>query len=245
MKAPFIGINMDYSSYPDYPATDPQFRDCYDIYAPYVDVVADAGGVPLLVPCLNNESLLGKYVELIDGFVFTGGEDYPSEFYGELSEPETTVCHKRRSQIDIKLVHLVLATGMPVLGICGGLQLINIAAGGKLIQHLKNADTHRATSHTHDAEHSVTIIKGTILASMFGVERLVVNSAHHQGVHPEHIGNGLRITAQADDGTIEALEPVEERFLLAIQWHPERIQDSEHCWRIFSAFIKASNEWRI
>ncbi|MEW6671301.1 MAG: gamma-glutamyl-gamma-aminobutyrate hydrolase family protein [Thermodesulfobacteriota bacterium] len=239
MQPPVIGLNMDYTCYPKYPAGDPQFRDCYDIYAPYVDMVAAAGGIPLPIPPVGNVQLLEEYLERVDGFVFTGGEDYPPEFYGEKPQPHLQPAHPRRCQADIHLARWVLASDMPVLGICGGLQLINIALGGKLIQHLDSVNTHKAASFTKDASHAVTLIGGTTLSAVFKTGRLRVNSAHHQAVHPDHIGTGLRVAALAPDGVIEALETVGKRFLVGVQWHPERMAEAEQGRLIFYALISA------
>lgn len=239
MRLPVIGLNMDFTCYPKYPATDPRFRECYDVYAPYVDRVADAGGLPLPIPPLENSRLLEKYLDRLDGFLFTGGEDYPPEFYGENPQPELIPAHPRRVQADIHLARLVLSSKIPVLGICGGLQLINIALGGKLIQHLNPVEKHKAISYTKDASHAVTLVDGTSLSGVFKTSHLVVNSAHHQAVHPRHIGAGLRVAALAADGVIEALESVENRFLLGVQWHPERMAGNGGQRRLFDFFIRA------
>jgi len=230
---------MDYTCYPKYPATDPRFRDCYDLYAPYVDVVADAGGLPLPIPPLENSQLFEKYLDLLDGFLFTGGEDYPPELYGEKPQPELIPAHPRRVKADIHLARQVLASKIPVLGICGGLQLINIALGGKLIQHLNPVENHKAISYTKDASHVVTLVGGTSLSEVFKTSQMVVNSAHHQAVYPNHIGAGLRVAALAADGVIEALEGVEKRFLLGVQWHPERMAGNGDQRRLFDFFIRA------
>lgn len=242
MRLPVIGLNMDYTCYPKYPASDPQFRDCYDIYAPYVDVIAAAGGLPLPIPPLGDAQLLEKYLDRLDGFIFTGGEDYPPEFYGEKPQPKLTLAHPRRVQADIHVARRVLSSKIPVLGICGGLQLINIAAGGKLIQHLDSAADHKAPSYTQDAVHTVTIDGGTHLFAAFETAQLVVNSAHHQAVHPDHIGTGLRVAALAADGVIEALEGVDRRFLVGVQWHPERMADEGNQRRLFASFITACRQ---
>ena len=239
MQLPIIGLNMDYTCYPKYPATDPRFRDCYDIYAPYVDVIAGSGGVPLPIPPLENSQLLEKYLDRLNGFVFTGGEDYPPEFYGEKPQPGLTLAHPRRVRADIHLARQVIASKIPVLGICGGLQLINIALGGKLIQHLNPVENHKAISYTKDASHTVTLVGGTALSDIFRATQMVVNSAHHQAVHPHHIGAGLRVAALAADGVIEALEAVGKRFLLGVQWHPERLAGDGKRRRLFDFFIGA------
>lgn len=250
MKRPLIGINTDYETYrgrgssdADFPqgcgGKDVHFRDSYWVYTRYVEVICDAGGLPLLVPCLGNEDLLKEYLERVNGFLFIGGADYPPESYGEVPHPKTKVCDERRSAADFELAKLVLARRIPLLAICGGSQLISIASGGKLIQHLKTARSHKGYSLTMDREHFINIVPDTILARIFASTRISVNSAHHQAVHPEHLGPKLQVTAQADDGVVEAIESGEERFLLGVQWHPERIRDGEHKKKLLGAFVKA------
>ena len=238
---PIIGINMSYSEYDKYEPGDLRFRNLYKTYTYYVDSVQENGGMALLIPPFHELSYLDYYIEFAHGFIFTGGDDYPPEFYNEKKHPETELMHEQRADADIYLAREVLQTKKPVLAICGGIQLINIIYGGKLIQHLKGLETHNKKSKTVDNNHSVNIVKDSLLYEIFGEEDILVNSAHHQAVNPEHIGDGLRITATASDGVIESLELENtlERFFLAVQWHPERISDSRHRELIFKAFITA------
>jgi len=140
------------------------------------------------------------------------------------------------------LARLVLQenTQMPVLGICAGPQLFNITLGGKLVQHLPTAEDHIAYTPIQDKEHEIEITGGRILTSLFGKGKISVNTNHHQAADPEFLGSGLQVVACADDGVVEAIESTEERFLLGVQWHPERTRDINHQKKIFNAFIKAS-----
>lgn len=239
MKCPLIGINMSYRSYSASCPSSVHFRDSYWIYTPYVQVICEAGGIPIPVGCIEEEEVLREYVERVDGFLFIGGEDYPPELYGEARRPGLDVCHERRYSTDSNLARLVLADGMPVLGICGGMQLISIVSGGKLIQHLETSKSHKACSYTEDREHYIDILPETILAGIFKSTRILVNSSHHQAVDPQHVGRKLRVAANADDGVIETVESVGGRFLMGIQWHPERIRNAEHTKKLFGAFVKA------
>lgn len=239
---PIIGISMSYSEYDGYKAGDLRFRDLYKVYTHYVDSVQQSGGMVLLIPTFRELSSLDYYIEVAQGFIFTGGDDYPPELYNETKHPKTKLIHKRRADADIYLARKVLQTNKPVFAICGGIQLINIVSGGKLIQHLKHLETHNKKSRTVDNRHSVKIMKDSLLYEIFREEEILVNSAHHQAVDPEHIGDDLRITATAHDGIIESLELKNPggRFFLAVQWHPERIDDNRHRELIFNAFITAA-----
>ena len=204
--------------------------------AAYVDAVAAAGGLPVVVSSTLPPELLREQVARCEGVLFIGGQDYPPAWYGEAPHPETRELHPVRAAADRELARATLARDVPVLAICGGIQLLNVVCGGKLIQHLP-----QAAAHAGDRIHSVTIRGGRILGELFGETRIEVNSSHHQAAHPDAIGKGLLVTARADDGTIEALEGTAPgRYLLGVQWHPERYRDLEHRKKIFGAFIAAS-----
>jgi len=238
---PIIGINVNYSENQDKLSTIYYLRGECKIGIQYVDSVYKAGGIPLLVPCIKDEKILKYYVEQVDGFLFIGGRDYPPKYYKESIQEQTKLQHDRRSSVDIILAKLVLKKQIPVLGICAGIQIINITSGGKLIQHLPAAENHRPKE---DQTHGVKITGGKILTSLFGAKRIFVNSSHHQAVDPEFVGSGLQVVAEADDGTVEAIESTEERFILGVQWHPERIRDLKHRKKIFSAFINTAEKFQ-
>jgi len=230
--------------------TDFAFRDRYEIFNRYVDALHEAGALPLLVPCFDDESTLREYLALADGFLFVGLNDYPPELYREPRRLETVVQntegYRRHAASNMTLARLVLqeSRGMPALGICAGPQLFTIALGGRLVQHVPNADDHIAFSAIRDKEHTVSIVAGRILSGLFGRGRIVVNTNHHQAPDPEHVGDGLQAVALADDGVVEAVEATDERFVLGVQWHPERISDTEHRRKVFSAFVAAADEYR-
>lgn len=203
--------------------------------AAYVDAVAEAGGLPVVVSPTLPAALLHEHVARCDGVLFIGGADYPPSWYGESPLAETKELHPLRAASDRELARAVLASDKPVLAICGGHQLLNLACGGRLIQHLPQAER-----HVGNQRHGVTIHDGRILREIFGAGRIEVNSWHHQAADPAAIGQGLVITAHADDGTVEALEGRDPgRFLLGVQWHPERDDDAAQRRRIFEAFVQA------
>lgn len=226
MKKPIIGLNVDFK--------DGQLQ----IGCAYIDAVIAAGGLPLLVPCHRSEKLLGKYVALAAGFVFIGGRDYPCHYYGAKPGRAVRPLPRRRAEADLCLAKMVLARNMPVLGVCGGHQLISIALGGKLIQHVPGAGRHQG-----GGKHQVVIAGGNILRRLFGRKKITVNSHHHQAVEPDCPGAGLEPVAFSGPGRIlEAFESVRHPFVLGLQWHPERMPWRSHGARIFGALIKAAQK---
>jgi len=220
---PTIGLNLDVT-------TDGWPR--MGLPVAYVDSILEAGGRPRLIACVNDEALLGEEVNAVDAFLFVGGADYPASIYGEPTHPKAM--HGRRAAVDLLLAGIVLRRELPVLGICGGCQLLNIACGGALVQHLD-----RAEAHQDGTQHEVELVAGSRLARIYGAARICVNSYHHQGADPTAVGRDLVITARADDGTVEAVESTGSRFLVGVQWHPERL-DEAHRRRIFGALIAAA-----
>ena len=226
MKKPLIGLNVDFDD------------GKYQIRNEYVDCIIAAGGLPLIVPCHHAEKLLDQYVTKADGFLFIGGLDYPPSCYGARPGRHVRPLHARRAKADLYLAEQVLARKMPVLGICGGHQLISIALGGKLIQHLPGAGRHKG-----GVKHPVAITGGKILRRLFLGKKITVKSYHHQAVDPNCIGAGLKPVAFADNGRIlEAFESVKHPFVVGLQWHPERMPWRSHGAKIFGAFVRAAQK---
>ncbi len=207
----------------------------------YVRAIVEAGGLPIPIPPLQDMDLLRSLIPQLDGMVFSGGADYPPELYGAERGPETRVVSPTRLQADLALGRLLFdESDMPVLGICLGHQLISLAHGGKLIPHLPEAGRHVKAPAGRDREHPVRLVPGSRLHRIFEEESILVNSAHHQGVDPHHAGSGLEVTARDGDGMVEAVELSDaRRFVLGVQWHPERIHNPDHRRRIFHAFLGA------
>ena len=231
-----IAINCDYD--PGKPGA--KIRRRVTLYMPYIESLLEAGALPILVPPAPPE-VLKSYLALADGVLFTGGLDYPPQFYGQKPHPEVFAQPLQRAESDRNLMRLVLKSDKPALGICAGLQLMNIASGGSLIQHLPNAARHKSIHEEKDSAHTISVLPKTTLSKIFGAGVIKVNSAHHQAADPARLGNGLKVTARAEDGTIESLElaDAKKRFFLFVQWHPERIPDAAHRRKLFSAFVKA------
>jgi putative glutamine amidotransferase len=230
----------------------------------YIDAIADAGGVPICIPPYDDINAVRTILPLLDGFLFIGGRDYRPQHYGGHSQPEHELIDARRDCFDVALAGIVLEeTDLPVLGICGGHQLLAIVRGGALIQDIRTQwappqgkqPLPHATDERHGREaaaflHPLTIRGGSLVARVTGSTPetgLQVNSFHHQAVRPERVGEGLCASAWSADGVIEAIEPAPDsawshsgRFLLGVQWHPERMQDQPLQRRLFRSFIEAA-----
>ncbi|MEA3500394.1 MAG: gamma-glutamyl-gamma-aminobutyrate hydrolase family protein [Candidatus Marinimicrobia bacterium] len=221
---PIIGINMDCTIKGD--------RLWYRIPENYINSIVEAGGVPRLFPIYYNEKFISEQINECNGFLFMGGGDYPAKYYEMESDSNEDPMLKQRADYDIKIANMVLNTKLPVLGICGGCQLINIVNGGKMILNIEGHGRGK------DVYHSVNIVKDGILKDLFKKNKLRINSGHHQSIDQNFISKKLKITAMTDDGIVEAIEGINERFLLGLQWHPERSDDEEQRKIIFNRFIK-------
>lgn len=203
----------------------------------YVDAVERAGGRPLLVP--PSEDAVDETLAVLDGIVFSGGADVDPARYGAEAHPETDTPQARRDAGEMALLQAALARDMPMLAICRGFQLLNVARGGDLVQHLPETvgnDDHKRTPGEF-AVHPVEIEKGSRLGAIVG-ERSDVTSHHHQA--PGRMGEGLVATAWAADGTLEAFEDPDRRFTLGVQWHPESSEDQ----KLFDALVAEALAYR-
>ncbi len=223
---PIIGINSTY--YAD-------AHRWYKVPVNYVNAVYEAGGLPLIFPCKPSKEELSVYLEQVDGMLFVGGADYPADLYDDTVHGRSLPMNVERAETDIMLMKMVLnETDLPVLGICAGHQLLAISNGGKLIQHIDSVDKHEKPG---DIYHKIEIKGGKWLKSIFNRSSIIVNSNHHQVVAPEHFPSEYDITACSPEGLIEAMEYKGDRFILGLQWHPERIDNEEHKRAIFEYFI--------
>ena len=209
-KRPVIGI----SAY-DLPVAFSHWSDVRSVLVPaaYTASVERAGGLPIAIPPVDGSTEL---LDLLDGLVFTGGSDLGPAMYGQKPHPETTGVHDARDRTELALIREALRRDMPVLGICRGMQLLNVALGGDLHQHL-GSDTHKGPPGRYTF-HEVTVRPGTRLAEILGAGTRT-HSCHHQA--PDRLGDGLRVSAYAEDGTVEAVESPAARFVVGVLWHPE------------------------
>ena len=202
----------------------------------YVKAVAENGGVPVVLPTIDDRHILQQYVDMLDGLVLVGGADIPPSAYGQQPHETVKPLPKQRYDFERKLISLWLTSGKPVLGVCLGMQFTNVVAGGTLIQDIPSQVT---TTVGHRRCHTVNIEPGSLLAQILGAERVRVYSNHHQAVN--RVGNGLRVIARSEDGVIEALERIDDGFGLFVQWHPELMTDDmAHRDAIYGALVRAA-----
>ena len=203
----------------------------------YVRAVERAGGRPLLVPPV--EDGIEETLDVLDGIVFSGGGDLDPETYGAEVHAETNEVSPERDNAELVLLQAALGRDMPVLAVCRGSQVLNVARGGDLVQHLPEIVGH--DRHRHEeavmADHQVRVETASRLGSILG-ETAPVKSSHHQGFG--RIGRGLRESAWAEDGTIEAVEDPSHRFALGVLWHPEEGED----YALFAALVEEAAAYR-
>ena len=234
---PLIGLTLDseeaggYSRFP-----------WYAIRQNYCEAVVRAGGLPVALP--HDPDNAEAYLDRLDGLIVTGGAfDVDPALFGADARHASVVTKDRRTQFELAATRGALERDMPVLGICGGQQLLNVALGGSLIQHIPDAIpgalAHEQPNPRDEPGHDVTIVRGTLLHHIVGSDRIPVNSAHHQAVATA--APHCVVDALAPDGVIEGIESTSYRFCLGVQWHPEfAISDAET--RIFAAFVQATRD---
>jgi putative glutamine amidotransferase len=209
----------------------------------YVVLLRQAGVLPVNFPHATDPADLAQLLDLVDGLLLTGGKDIDPAVYGEAPHPANDPLQPERTASDLLLTRLAIARRMPILGTCLGHQTLNVARGGDLWQDLPSqrpsAVVHRRPVAEHAAlAHAVEIVEGSLLHRIVGATRLEVNSTHHQGLR--RLGSGLRVTATASDGIVEALELPDHPFCLTVQWHPESLAGEPGPHRaLFEAFVDA------
>ena len=235
MLRPLIGVTLDaekpggYSRFP-----------WYALRQNYLDAIDAAGGLPVALP--HEPDRVGDYLERIDALVVTGGAfDVDPAYYGGGPSHATVVTKDRRTAFELAVTKQALAQDKPVLGICGGQQLLHVVLGGTLIQHIPdsiaNPLAHEQPNPRDEPGHVVKLAHGTRLHAIVGSDELAVNSAHHQAAADEP--DGVVVNALAPDGVIEGIEAPRYRFCIGVQWHPEfLISDGDK--RLFRAFLDAA-----
>lgn len=242
LMKPLIGITMNLEEQPA--------RSLNVLDQDYGKAVAQAGGLP--VPVLGIDSSIPDLIKNLDGFLFTGGDDVHPRFYKErpLAGAKITPSPDARTRFEIKLLKAVLKAKKPVLAVCHGAQLVNVALGGTLYQDLSlqlpRAIKHGATLPGEKVFHPVNIFEGTKLCGTLGDTcksgecQVRVRSSHHQSI--KNPGRGLKLSAVAPDGVVEALESRGKNFLIAVQWHPEKTLNDRSTKKLFEALVIAAKK---
>ncbi|MCC6573932.1 MAG: gamma-glutamyl-gamma-aminobutyrate hydrolase family protein [Planctomycetes bacterium] len=239
MAKPVIGICMDFIADS---APSGRDRSYLKLYPQYPQAVARAGGIPVALPILDDVETLRPLLGMLAGVVLVGSDDYPPQWYGEEPDPTVELCTPQRYEFDRKFVAMLYATDLPVLAICGGMQMTAIHHGGALIQDiakLGGAVKHRDPNAKQSPRHEIAIEPNSKLAEALGATACTVNSLHHQALRAPV--KGWRVSARAPDGVIEAMEAQDHRFRICTQWHPERMGDDAAMQRLWKAFVAASS----
>lgn len=212
----------------------------------YSDAIVAAGGSPIILPIINDDAAISSQLKILDGILFAGGDDVGPAYYGE--EPYDSVENSEaRDSYEMKLISQAFARDIPILGICRGMQLINIARGGNMYQDiptdLPNTLNHHRSSHEkNDAflSHNLNVLPETVLAKILNKNNIQTNSRHHQAVRS--VGAGLKVNAYAEDNIVEGIEDASAKFLVGVQSHPESLfSKAESAWfPLFQAFVKAA-----
>ncbi len=203
----------------------------------YLNSIWEAGAVGVFLAYTEDEEKLAAYAQVFDGFLFAGGDDMDPARYGEQVMFDNVEIDAERDCFELGLYRHVKATGKPVLGICRGIQVLNVAEGGTLYQHI---DGHRQTPTPGTVtEQPVKVRQGSLLHALVGEEDILVNTFHHQNI--KDVAPALEVDAVSEDGYIEAVHMPGHRFYLAVQWHPEIYrQTNEGMRKVFSAFVDAA-----
>ena len=247
-KRPVIGVTTQtLEAIPD------QLPRCWVMSQRYVHVLVGAGAVPWVVPLIPGDmETLREVYNHLDGLFLPGGVDMDPSSYAEPKRPECGRTDLDRDATEIQLLRWAMEDRKPVLAVCRGVQVMNVAAGGSLYQDL-GTDVRDAIKHDYfpsggknnrdQLVHDIRVERGTRLGSLLGTERVTVNSMHHQGI--KKLAPGLVATAFASDGIIEGAEARGDHFMVGVQWHPEDLTDADdRMRRLFAAFIEASCDYR-
>lgn len=232
---PLIGITMSF----DYDNKTAKLRE------KYITAVERAGGIPVAVPPLQDKGVLNTIVQKLDGIILSGGPDIDPSCYNQLPHPRLGNICPRRDQSEIYIAAEFMKRSKPILGICRGIQVINVAMGGTLCQDIpsciKGSIQHMQVAPRWHKSHEIEIIDmDSLLYKIIGKRRIKVNSFHHQSV--DRPAPGLKITATAPDGVVEAVESKAGNFCIGIQWHPEDLTDDMEHMRLFEYIINAAKD---
>ncbi|MED5578831.1 MAG: gamma-glutamyl-gamma-aminobutyrate hydrolase family protein [Nitrospinota bacterium] len=245
MPRPRIGISCDLNkrTFPE----KPKERDRHVLMDAYILSIIKSGGVPFLLPSMTEENLTSDFVKNLDGLVVSGGgHDIDPLSYDEERHAKCAPSNAKRENFEISLIKEAMKLDMPILGICGGMQAINVAAGGTLFQDIPsffdNSIQHKPDEESTYSFHTIKI-KSSMLEEIFSSSSELVNSHHHQSV--KKVPESFRVNAFSSDGVIEGIESIENSFVLGVQWHPESLfsymeDNFSHSKKLFSFFVDFS-----
>ncbi|MFO0701780.1 MAG: gamma-glutamyl-gamma-aminobutyrate hydrolase family protein [Nitrospira sp.] len=242
MMKPVIGVTPDFHTGDRKDMGGPE--PTYFLRARYIRAIEELGGVPFILPLVTAPADRRRLLDRVDGLLLTGsGPDLPPRLYGEKQRYKFPLVSERRASFELEMVHQARRRDLPLLGICGGMQAVNVACGGSLFQDIPSqvprAMDHRQKTKAVSVSHAVTVEPKSLLKRIVGKETLMVNSSHHQSV--KAVAPSLIASAVAPDGIVEAIESPTHRFLLAIQWHPEFLFDRHLVHRrLFEALLRAA-----
>lgn len=232
MEKPYIGVMPLYDDE----------KGNYWIVPGYMKAVEEGGGIPVMLPLTADPAILRSMADTFDGFLFPGGHDVNPARYGEAISPLCGRVNDERDEMEISLFHRVIERDKPILGICRGIQLINVALGGSLYQDLPAQFpssvkvVHKQAPPYDRGAHPVAIDKESPLYRLFGTESVMVNSKHHQGI--KRLADRLLPIARAEDGLVEAVCMPDKTFVIAVQWHPELSYGADPLqFRLFVEFV--------
>jgi putative glutamine amidotransferase len=234
MIKPIIGITLDSEDPGGYSALP-----WYALRRNYAESVVAAGGVPVMLP--HEPDLAERYLGMIDGLMVTGGAfDVDPALFGATARHPTVTLKQQRTGFELAMMRGALERDLPMLGICGGQQLLNVVLGGSLIQHIPDqipgSLAHEQAKPGTEPSHEVLVNPGTALHAVVGTARFLVNSSHHQAV--DRVAPGALVNAVAPDGVIEGIELPGKRFCIGVQWHPEYALSPADT-RLMDAFVRA------
>ena len=239
---PIIGVTPDFNAgdRKEWGGREPT----YFLRARYIRAIEELGGVPLVLPLHADRPTRRRILHKLDGLLLTGsGPDLPPSLYGERQRYPFKIVSERRASFELDIVRLAKQADIPMLGICGGMQTMNVACGGSLLQDIPSQVStpiqHRQRTSAANLSHTVKVAPGSLLRRIVRSASMRVNSSHHQSVNA--VAPSLIASAKASDGIVEAIESPTHRFFLGIQWHPEFLFDRYPLHRrLFEAFLRAS-----
>ncbi len=243
---PLIGVSPDYNPGD---RQDMGGREAtYFLRARYLESIQDLGGTPVILPLVSDPTVCRQLLKGLDGLVLTGsGSDLAPKLYRERKQYPFKVMSQARADFELEMARQVAQTSLPTLGICGGMQSLNVALGGNLYQdilsQIPKSRQHLQTTKATRMAHSIDVRPRSLLRTIFRQPKIRVNSSHHQSV--KVVAPSLKISAMSPDGVIEAIESPHHPFLLGVQWHPEFLYKQDlMARRLFKAFLKAASTYR-